>query len=352
MPDSSLVASDRPAVARHGAIRAIPAELPSEPPLVESAELRTTLYVLARRWGVVAATTLLGVGASVWLARRSPPVYRAEATVRLTNPGAVLGDAADAATVDRLGNNTDPLQSRLQLLRSRGIAERAVRLDSGLLRVRAAGIDDTVLRHLAVRPDAPARTIALDFGADSVRATWSGDSTVAAPYGRLLTTPAATFSVPARPAVGAGTLTILAPDAAAAFVQRGLRARTRDHTDVVDVTFDAGSPVLAQRAVNLAVRAYGDMLLEKAQGQHQRRLAFIGTQLKRNDALLGAARLPEPASRRALYTTAAAEELIAERATALQRMRDAGVVVLDVAPDAMAAAVVNQYLELKARGAL
>ena len=61
---------------------------------------------------------------------------------------------------------------------------------------------------------------------------------------------------------------------------------------------------------------------------------------------------PEGAGVRALYASAAAEELIAERATALQRMRDAGVVVLDVAPDAMAAAVVNQYLELKARGAL
>ena len=72
----------------------------------------------------------------------------------------------------------------------------------------------------------------------------------------------------------------------------------------------------------------------------------------RNEALLGAARLPETPSSRTLYATAAAEELIAERATALQRMRDAGVVVLDVAPDAMAAAVVNQYLELKARGAL
>ena len=72
----------------------------------------------------------------------------------------------------------------------------------------------------------------------------------------------------------------------------------------------------------------------------------------RNDALLAATRLTEGANNRALYTTAAAEELIAERATALQRMRDAGVVVLDVAPDVMAAAVVNQYLELKARGSL
>src|SRR4029079_2878079 len=72
----------------------------------------------------------------------------------------------------------------------------------------------------------------------------------------------------------------------------------------------------------------------------------------RNEALLGAARPAEDAGVRALYTSAAAEELIAERATALQRMRDAGIVVLDVAPDAMAAAVVNQYLDLKARGAL
>jgi uncharacterized protein (DUF58 family) len=69
-------------------------------------------------------------------------------------------------------------------------------------------------------------------------------------------------------------------------------------------------------------------------------------------SLRGASRLPEAPSGRTLYAAAAAEELIAERATALQRMRDAGDVVLDVAPDAMAAAVVNQYLELKARGAL
>jgi uncharacterized protein (DUF58 family) len=72
----------------------------------------------------------------------------------------------------------------------------------------------------------------------------------------------------------------------------------------------------------------------------------------RNEALVAAARLPETSSTRPIYTSAAAEELLAERATALQRMRDAGVVVLDVPPDAMAAAVVNQYLELKARGAL
>ena len=53
-----------------------------------------------------------------------------------------------------------------------------------------------------------------------------------------------------------------------------------------------------------------------------------------------------------LYEAAAAEELLAARAEALERMRRSGVSVLDVSPHAMTAAVVNRYLELKARGAL
>jgi uncharacterized protein (DUF58 family) len=53
-----------------------------------------------------------------------------------------------------------------------------------------------------------------------------------------------------------------------------------------------------------------------------------------------------------LYRSAAAEELVRERENALARMRRAGVGVLDVAPTQMTAAVVNRYLEIKARGVL
>ena len=52
----------------------------------------------------------------------------------------------------------------------------------------------------------------------------------------------------------------------------------------------------------------------------------------RNDALLAAAR-PEPhASADSIYESAAAEELVQARETALQRMRRAGVSVVDVSP--------------------
>ena len=71
----------------------------------------------------------------------------------------------------------------------------------------------------------------------------------------------------------------------------------------------------------------------------------------RNDALFAAA-TPRVGKERALYESAAAEELILARDEALERMRRAGVTVIDVSPQAMTSAVVNRYLEIKARGAL
>jgi uncharacterized protein (DUF58 family) len=130
--------------------------------------------------------------------------------------------------------------------------------------------------------------------------------------------------------------TLVEPDYSSAFRALALRQRKRALivllTDVIDA------------------RAARSLLAHLSRGA-SRHLAVVVA--LRNEALLGASSLP-PASgdTRRLYASAAAEELLTERATALQRMRDAGVVVLDVAPDAMAAAVVSQYLELKARGAL
>lgn len=73
----------------------------------------------------------------------------------------------------------------------------------------------------------------------------------------------------------------------------------------------------------------------------------------RNDAVFRAALLPAAGSGAdAAYESAAAEELIEAREEALERMRRAGAVVLDVSPHVMTAGVVNRYLEIKSRGAL
>jgi uncharacterized protein (DUF58 family) len=125
------------------------------------------------------------------------------------------------------------------------------------------------------------------------------------------------------------------PDYATAF--RSLAQRQRKRALIVLIT-----DVLEPRAARA--------LLAHLTRGISRHLAVVVA--LRNEALLAAAALPAAGGADAVYESAAAAELLAERAMALQRMRDAGVVVLDVAPDAMAAAVVSQYLELKARGAL
>ena len=72
----------------------------------------------------------------------------------------------------------------------------------------------------------------------------------------------------------------------------------------------------------------------------------------RNDALVAAATPSGATTTDQLYESAAAEELLSARDEALERMRQAGVSVLDVKPQAMTAAVINRYLEIKGRGLL
>jgi uncharacterized protein (DUF58 family) len=137
------------------------------------------------------------------------------------------------------------------------------------------------------------------------------------------------------------TATLAEPDYASAFRFLAARQRRRSlivfFTDVIDVR--------ASRA-----------LLAHVTRSAARHLVVVVA--LRNDAIFAAAERHAPvasgsaARELALYESAAAEELIVARNQALQRMRQAGVAVLDVSPQAMTAAVVNRYLEIKARGAL
>jgi len=135
-------------------------------------------------------------------------------------------------------------------------------------------------------------------------------------------------------ALSALQATLTEPDYAAAFrklatVQRR-RALVVFFSDVVDV------------------RTAGGFVAYAARAGRRHALVFVAIQ---NEALLAAA-LPTVQGSAALFRSAAAEELVRERDDALARMRSAGIAVLDVGPAKMTAAVVNRYLEIKARGEL
>lgn len=121
------------------------------------------------------------------------------------------------------------------------------------------------------------------------------------------------------------------PDYAAAF--RTLAARHRKRSLLVLFT-DA-----------IDVRSSQTLLAHTARGAAHHLPLVVAL---RNEALVSAA-LPRTPD---LFERAAAEELLSARDEALRRMRQAGVSVVDVSPRAMTAAVVNRYLEIKARSGL
>jgi uncharacterized protein (DUF58 family) len=130
------------------------------------------------------------------------------------------------------------------------------------------------------------------------------------------------------------TATMAEPDYAGAFRYLGARQRRRAlivfFTDVIDER--------ASRALVAHVT--------RSAGRH-----LVVVVALRNDDVFEAA-VPRGERDLALFTSAAAEELVAGRQAVLERMRRAGANVLDVSPQAMTAAVVNKYLEIKSRGAL
>lgn len=131
------------------------------------------------------------------------------------------------------------------------------------------------------------------------------------------------------------TATMTEPDYAAAFRTLAQRNRRRSlivfFTDVIDVRSSRAVIALTARSVD-------------------RHLPLVVA--LRNEQLVAAAIPPAAASDEQSYESVAAEELLAAREEALQSMRQAGVAVLDTPPSAMTAALINRYLDIKARGTL
>jgi uncharacterized protein (DUF58 family) len=129
--------------------------------------------------------------------------------------------------------------------------------------------------------------------------------------------------------------TMAEPDYAAAFRVLGERHRKRSlvvlFTDVIDA------------------RASQSLIALTARSAARHLLVVVAL---RNDQLMAAAQPGAESSATGLFESAAAEELVLAREDALTRMRRAGVSVLDVSPHVMTPAVINRYLEIKARSSL
>ena len=138
-----------------------------------------------------------------------------------------------------------------------------------------------------------------------------------------------------RDALTGVTATMTEPDYAAAFRTLTERNRRRSlivlFTDVIDVRSSRAVIALTARSA-------------------ERHLPLVVA--LRNEQLVATSIPSIGASEEEAYESVAAEELLSARDEALQIMRQTGVAVIDTAPTAMTAALINRYLEIKERSAL
>ena len=133
---------------------------PARPP--ESITIREVLGVLGYHKRLIAVITTICVVAAALFALTEPQVYRALAVIRLSDVRPILMDERDFRDIG-LGRATDPLLSRIEVLRSRTLIGNVV--DSLGLRLIAVGGEPftTQVLGMKVSEDAGSDTISIMF---------------------------------------------------------------------------------------------------------------------------------------------------------------------------------------------
>ncbi|MGZ8468406.1 MAG: polysaccharide biosynthesis tyrosine autokinase [Gemmatirosa sp.] len=258
---------------------------PSPPPLLN---LMDVGRAVRRRWLAASVCFLVITGLAVAMTMMREPRYTATAVLRVVDLRHELaGDLVNQQRVVSLPN-ADPVLTQTQVLLSRATARRAIGAPGGaLLRLHAVAFPLECIQTADAGPAGD--SVSLRFGADRVSGTRGTEQATAA-YGTPLRLGDLTLVVGCRPPVEGGVLHLASLESATGSIMRGVTARPRQGTDVVDVTFSALDPSIAQRGVNMLVSSFQEMNLESSRRRSRQRLEFVQQQLVISEARFRSAR--------------------------------------------------------------
>src|SRR5688572_3847978 len=211
----------------------------------DGSELKGKLAILRRYKWLVLGTTVAGIALAANNVYRQPPVYRAVASVRLSDERRSLtsGIALDEPQI------SDQLQSEIQILQSRRTL--GIVVDELGLRLAVAdpAANSVPLTNVVVDSSARDRTIEAEFGVEGLTVR-DGAQSVTAGYGAPIILDGVRFAVASRPSIAATNFHVRSRDAAISELRGGLHVAPRPKTSLLDVSFTAGDPILAQRWAN------------------------------------------------------------------------------------------------------
>ena len=275
-----------PPSASPSAWRSAPRTPPGDDDRISFHDIRAMLR--RRRWlilGVAALTTGL---AAVALMRQAPR-YRAAALLRVSDVRRAVTSGIEDPSEIESGRLINPVLSRIQLLRSRGLLGQVV--DSVGLRLRPDFrlFPAELLTSMQVAPTVPVDTLRLTF-ADSGVVVVSRQGRGHARYGQpVRITEGLGFTIGAHPGIGEATWMIWPREQVIDMLLESIRIAPRTQTDVVEIAYESRRPATAQAVVNTAADLMYEVSGQSAQLQSRRRRIYLEEQLTRTDSMLDAA---------------------------------------------------------------
>jgi len=272
---------------------AVPPIKDSGPIVEQESTLKSVLQLVAllrRHWLLVGTIALASVAILYYQVRNEPHLYRATAVIRLADKGRELSNGISRQPMMQPYRPfTDPLLSQIQVLRSEAVAESVVVREGLRLRSLPSWSLPTFLDSVTVSSTAPNDSIALELSDSTVVARTRGQE-IEARYGQRLGIAGVAFTIVKNPGFRSALLAVIPARDAANDVRGSLSATPRERTDVIDVTYTATSPQVAQRLANAAVRVFQSLNAEGAKEESVRRRQFIAQQLQKTEKLLDSAR--------------------------------------------------------------
>lgn len=250
---------------------------------VSAISLADFFGVVRRNLWLVVVAGLVTAAPIMYRVMRQPPVYNAEALVRLID---LRGQMTGGLPEQMMGRNADAILSQIEVLRGRYVIGRVVDQEGLRLQSATVAFPTGLLRDVHVADDATASELTLVFRADGVRVSSNGTA-VSGPYGRPLSVEGVTFTVPQAPTeVESAELYVVPRETAIDLVLERLVAEPRDRTDAVAIRYAANDPWTAQRVTNTIVNVFQSVNAETAQEESRRQRIFLEERLAETDSLL------------------------------------------------------------------
>lgn len=238
------------------------------------------LGMLRRRWVVVLGFTAVCVGVAAYKALTSapPPAYRATAVIRVQDTQRTLTGVPDW-TQPNVGGGVDAILSLLEVMRSEVVLGDAV--DRSVVRLRQGdtGAPPTYLGDVEIASDVGSGTLHFRFSDDDFTVAYGADE-ASGTYGDPVELPGIRFTVAARPPLSEADVRVLSRGSVLSSLRSTLTAARRPGTDVLDVRFTAGDPVLARVVINEVVDAFRRNSIAMSRDQSRRRRIFLEEQLR------------------------------------------------------------------------